>query len=174
VRDVAHLRQATAGRAAALGTSGPLELLHRSHRLALHALSLARCGDGRGELPDAFIECEGHLLTLMRAWEPGLADRHAEHALAPLDGVPDHQRRTLEVTLLAWLREQGRVIPTAQALPVHPQTVRYRLRQLRELFGERLDDSDTRHELESALRWRYRRCPQGGPGGVPKQGGSPT
>jgi DNA-binding PucR family transcriptional regulator len=35
---------------------------------------------------------------------------------------------------------------------VHPQTVRYRLRQLRELYGERLDDPEARFELALALR----------------------
>jgi DNA-binding PucR family transcriptional regulator len=35
---------------------------------------------------------------------------------------------------------------------VHPQTVRYRLGRLRELYGERLDDPDQRFQLELALR----------------------
>jgi DNA-binding PucR family transcriptional regulator len=35
---------------------------------------------------------------------------------------------------------------------VHPQTVRYRMRQLRDLFGERLEDPDSRFELALALR----------------------
>jgi DNA-binding PucR family transcriptional regulator len=42
----------------------------------------------------------------------------------------------------------------AKALHVHPQTVRYRLARLRELFGSRLDDPDGRFELELALRAR--------------------
>jgi DNA-binding PucR family transcriptional regulator len=42
----------------------------------------------------------------------------------------------------------------AKALHVHPQTVRYRLARLRELFGARLDDPDARFELELALRAR--------------------
>ena len=42
----------------------------------------------------------------------------------------------------------------AKALHVHPQTVRYRLARLRELFGTRLDDPDGRFELELALRAR--------------------
>jgi DNA-binding PucR family transcriptional regulator len=35
---------------------------------------------------------------------------------------------------------------------VHPQTVRYRVRQLRELFGEALEEPDGRFELALALR----------------------
>ena len=37
-------------------------------------------------------------------------------------------------------------------LDVHPQTVRYRVKQLRELFGERLEDPEARFELSLALR----------------------
>ena len=47
---------------------------------------------------------------------------------------------------------QGRVDDTARALGVHPQTVRYRLAQLRETFGAALDDADGRFELALALR----------------------
>ena len=35
---------------------------------------------------------------------------------------------------------------------MHPQTVRYRLKQLRELFGDRLEDPEARFELALALR----------------------
>ncbi len=41
-----------------------------------------------------------------------------------------------------WLAEQGRLGPVAQRLGVHPQTARYRLGRLRELFGASLDDPD--------------------------------
>jgi DNA-binding PucR family transcriptional regulator len=37
---------------------------------------------------------------------------------------------------------------------VHPQTVRYRLRQLREVFGDVLGDPDARFGLQLALRVR--------------------
>jgi DNA-binding PucR family transcriptional regulator len=40
---------------------------------------------------------------------------------------------------------------------VHPQTVRYRLSRLRERFGDELDSSQARFELELALRARVRR-----------------
>jgi DNA-binding PucR family transcriptional regulator len=42
--------------------------------------------------------------------------------------------------------------PTARALGVHPQTVRYRVAQLRELLGRALDDPDQRLLLSLALR----------------------
>ena len=46
----------------------------------------------------------------------------------------------LAETLRAWLLHQGRRDDVAAALFVHPQTVRYRMGQLRELYGDRLDD----------------------------------
>jgi DNA-binding PucR family transcriptional regulator len=39
-------------------------------------------------------------------------------------------------------------------LHVHPQTVRYRLGQLRELFGDALDEPEQRFALMLALRLR--------------------
>ena len=42
----------------------------------------------------------------------------------------------------------------AVCVHVHPQTVRYRLRQVDDLFGDQLRDPDRRFELEIALRAR--------------------
>jgi DNA-binding PucR family transcriptional regulator len=42
----------------------------------------------------------------------------------------------------------------AVSVHVHPQTVRYRLRQVDDLFGDQLRDPDRRFELEIALRVR--------------------
>lgn len=72
--------------------------------------------------------------------------------LAPMDEETPASRRRLLETLLALLRNQGRIAETARALHVHPQTVRYRLSRLRELLGDAIDDPDERFELELALR----------------------
>ncbi|MDX6703089.1 MAG: hypothetical protein QOF26_3315, partial [Baekduia sp.] len=62
----------------------------------------------------------------------------------------------------AWLDEPGQVSRVAERLGVHPQTVRYRMAQLRDLFGERLDDPEARFELALALRvWRDEAAPAG-------------
>ena len=52
----------------------------------------------------------------------------------------------------SWLDHQGEVARVAAELHVHPQTVRYRLARLRELFGDQLDDPEARFELALALR----------------------
>jgi len=61
----------------------------------------------------------------------------------------------MEATLLAWLTSSGRSAPeVATSLGIHPQTVRYRMHQLFEMFGDRLNDPDFRFEVEAALRAR--------------------
>jgi hypothetical protein len=81
-----------------------------------------------------------------------LAEELATQRLAPLAELSPRQRARMIDTLRAWLAEQGRLSPVAARLGVHPQTVRYRLARLRELFGEALDDPDQRFWLELALR----------------------
>ena len=76
----------------------------------------------------------------------------AASRLAPLAELPDGPRARLTETLAAWLDRPGQVQAVAAALDVHPQTVRYRVARLRELFGERLEDPDARFDLMLALR----------------------
>jgi len=52
-------------------------------------------------------------------------------------------------TLRSWLLHHGRRDAVAAELFVHPQTVRYRMGQLREVFGDRLEDP--RHVLELTI-----------------------
>jgi DNA-binding PucR family transcriptional regulator len=63
---------------------------------------------------------------------------------------PATQQKLAE-TLRSWLLHQGRRDDVAAALFVHPQTVRYRMGQIRELYGDRLDDPDTVRDLTLAL-----------------------
>jgi hypothetical protein len=135
------------GRRAAVGPEVELRRARTSHRLSRRALQLQQAG----ALPDGVVACDEHLVTLLRAWEPGLAERLAANALAPLAGVTPASREVLAETLLAWLRCQGQVIATAEALHTHPQTVRYRLRKLRAAYGPRLDDPDERLALQLGL-----------------------
>jgi len=95
---------------------------------------------------------EDHLATLLLAADSTLAADLAASRLAPLYTLGDGPRARLTETLRAWLDRPGQVQAVAAELDVHPQTVRYRLRQLRELFGARLEDPDARFELALALR----------------------
>ncbi|NBE79829.1 helix-turn-helix domain-containing protein [Micromonospora rubida] len=153
---LAHLRRALTGRRAALGPTVPLRQARTSYRLSRRALRLQR----DGVLPaDGVLDCDAHLLTLLTAWEPGLTDRLVARALAPLAPLGPAARRALADTLAAWLDTQGQVVETARLLHTHPQTVRYRLRRLRERYGAQLDDPDTRLALHLALRHHLGRRP---------------
>ncbi|MET0492367.1 MAG: helix-turn-helix domain-containing protein [Actinoplanes sp.] len=144
----AHLTAALAGRRAALGPAVPLAQARTSYRLSRRALQLQQ----QGRLPTpGLLHCDDHLVALMTAWEPGLGDRLTSRHLAPLEGLSPAERDVTAQTLLAWLRAQGQVIPTAAALHAHPQTVRYRMRKIRRRFGAALDDPDARLALQLAL-----------------------
>ena len=86
--------------------------------------------------------------------DPLLARELVTERLAPLQALPEGSRARLTETLTVWLSEQGRLAAVAQRLGIHPQTARYRLGRLRELFGDSLDDPDERFWLELALRAR--------------------
>jgi len=104
------------------------------------------------DAPDALVRADDHSLALLLNSDRRLAGDVAEAALAPLEAETPASRERLGSTLLAWLCHRGRTELVAEALHVHPQTVRYRLGRLRELYGERLEDPDGRFELELALR----------------------
>jgi hypothetical protein len=96
---------------------------------------------------------DDHVATLLLAGEPDLASELVARRLGPLLEDQSKTGRRLEATLGAWLDHQGEVGAVAERLGVHPQTVRYRLRRLREIFGASLDDPEARLELQLALRY---------------------
>jgi hypothetical protein len=145
----ARLRSAAEGRPAALGPAVPLTRAGVSVRRAIATHGLLAAGRlGATE----FARAEEHLPALVIAADPPLAAELAEQRLAPLAGLPDGLRARLTETLRAWLDRPGQVQAVAAELGVHPQTVRYRVKQLRELFGDRLEDPEARFELGLALR----------------------
>jgi DNA-binding PucR family transcriptional regulator len=93
-----------------------------------------------------------HLVMLALHADPGLASALAADALAPLLEVAEPARERLRETLRAWLDQPGQVQAVAAVLGVHPQTVRYRVRQLRELYGEELEAPERRLAIALALR----------------------
>ncbi|WP_419994658.1 helix-turn-helix domain-containing protein [Streptomyces boninensis] len=146
------LRRALVGWSGALGPPVPLAAAPMSLRWATTAVALM----ARGLLPDGeVLHCTEHTEALLLLPHPELLDDLAQRRLAPLESCgPVHARR-LSQTLLAWLESRGGSAPDIAAhLGVHPQTVRYRLRQIRELWGESIDDPARRFELELVLRAR--------------------
>lgn len=90
---------------------------------------------------------EDHLATLALRGEPGALAVLGAARLAPLDSLRPSQRERLLLTLHSWLRHWGARNEVAAELFVHPQTVSYRLKLLRDLLGESLDDPRVRFEL---------------------------
>jgi PucR C-terminal helix-turn-helix domain len=133
----------------AIGPTVPWHQAAASLRRAAAAFRLAAAG---GVDDGPLVVAEQHLATLLLAADRGLAADLAASRLAPLAQLADGPRARLTETLRAWLDRPGQVQAVAAELGVHPQTVRYRLRQLRELFGTRLEDPEARFELSLALR----------------------
>jgi DNA-binding PucR family transcriptional regulator len=98
------------------------------------------------------VLCADHLSTLLLHSDEPLLAQLESRALAPLDAASEGQRPRLAETLLAWLLSGSNVPDVAARLHIHPQTVRYRLRQLEKLFGASLHDPGTRLDLILALR----------------------
>ena len=73
------------------------------------------------------------------------------NVLAPLSHLRPNTAERLAETLRSWLLHQGQRDAVAADLIVHAQTVRYRMSQLREIFGERLNDPHSVLELIVAL-----------------------
>ena len=145
----AEIERALRGRPGALGTPVPWEQAHRS---ADRALAIHRIRESGMLSSDGLLAADDHLAALVTLSNPALLDDLAARRLAPLEGLTDGAAERLELTLLAWLDHQGVVKDAADSLHVHPQTVRYRVAQLRELFGDELDEPEARYELLLALR----------------------
>jgi hypothetical protein len=137
------------GCGAIIGTTVPPAQLPSSVRVAEAGARLAQAGVLHGD--PVFVA--DHYDTIMVVRDPWLLEHLRAQALAPLAGVAPTTRRRLEETLSAWLTAMGNQQATARALHVHPQTVRYRLGQLRAIFGPSLDDPDNQRRLMLAVCW---------------------
>jgi DNA-binding PucR family transcriptional regulator len=153
---------------------GPVEPLDRaaaSLRWARRGLDLAERGIIGDRGPDdgahghrGLVRCDEHLAALLIFADEELAAALRAARLAPLQRLRPAQQDRLAETLLIWLQHGCNANEVALQVHVHPQTVRYRLRQADDLFGDQLRDPDRRFELEIALRARQmlQRRPAGG------------
>jgi hypothetical protein len=144
-----RLRRASQGTLVALGPSVPPRAGARSLRWARVALRLAQAGALE---PRALVAVNENLLAVLLLQDGELAQMFARKRLGKLVDLPPARRECLIETLSSWLAHQRHVPAIAAELHVHPQTVRYRVAQLRELLGDALEKPDARFELEVALR----------------------
>ncbi|UZJ33155.1 helix-turn-helix domain-containing protein [Streptomyces endophytica] len=149
-----RVRHAARGRVAAVGPAVAAPEAWLSLQCARLALD-HRAERAPGAEPDGgvFLRADEELadLHLLRSAHIGLLlGRRVLGAFAELPrGRAVRLAETLDALLMSW----GRTAPeVAQVLGIHPQTARKRLRQLDELFGDRLGDPHFRFEAQIALR----------------------
>jgi DNA-binding PucR family transcriptional regulator len=97
------------------------------------------------------IDSDDHLAALVLDADRAAHDDLRTRALAPMAALRPATAERLEETLRSWLLHQGRREDVAAELFVHAQTVRYRMGQIRELYGDTLDDPDVVRDLVIAL-----------------------
>jgi hypothetical protein len=137
---------------AVVGPARPWALAGSSYRLAVRAQGLLRHdADVREGSASRVVDAEAHLPELVLTADPEALEDLRRKVLEPLAELRPAAREKLAETLRSWLLHHGRREAVAADLFVHPQTVRYRLGQLRDLYGERLDDPETVLELTLAL-----------------------
>jgi hypothetical protein len=144
-----RLAAALRGSGAVIGHPVPLEQLPASIEIVEIANRLRRTGT----LTDDPVFVAEHLDAIIVHRDARLLDALRRQCLAPLSELAPAVRQRLSDTLAAWLRHLGDRQAVAAELHIHPQTVRYRMSQLHELFGSALDDPAGRTRLTLALAW---------------------
>jgi hypothetical protein len=142
-----HLLRVLAGRQAVLGPARPWSLARSSYDRAARTAAMFVVGPTH----DDPVDSEDHLARLIVSADPEALDDLRARVLAPLGDLRPATRERLEETLRSWLLHQGRRDAVAAELHVHAQTVRYRMGQVRELYGDQLDDPATVLDLLLAL-----------------------
>ncbi|WP_019629845.1 PucR family transcriptional regulator [Actinomadura atramentaria] len=133
-------------------------------RISLHwarrALDLApRERDAARVRRGSLVRAEDHLPELLLQESGQLVDIVAARRLAPLQLMNRSKKGlSLAVTLLECLKNGFNATDAAVALNVHPQTVRYRMAQLTDLFDFDIEDPEIRLELMLVLRAWIRRA----------------
>jgi hypothetical protein len=133
-------------RRAVVGPSRAWTHAQSSYHRVLQARKIHLEGDGIG-----MVDTDTHLVALVLGADRDAADDLRRQVLAPLDQLRPNTAERLAETLRSWLLHQGQRDAVAADLFVHAQTVRYRMTQLRELYGERLNDPQAVLELIVAL-----------------------
>ena len=134
------LLRAVEGREAVVGPARPWLEVRASYDRVLRAHAAGLGPDTEAHLPALVLDADAEARADLRA-----------QVLAPLADLRPAQAEKLTETLRAWLLHHGRREEVAAALFVHPQTVRYRMGQLRELYGDGLEDPESVLALTVAL-----------------------
>lgn len=136
------LLRALRGTDAVVGPSVAWLDVPASYARALRCIGLGLAG---------LVDSDAHLAALVLSADPSARAALRTKVLAPLADLRPSSAEKLTETLRAWVLHHGRREAIAEVLFVHPQTVRYRMGQLREAYGDRLDDPDFVLEATLAL-----------------------
>jgi hypothetical protein len=142
-----ELADALAGRGAVVGPALGWAEVPEAVRLAELTAELVGADPGP-------VFADDHLADLALQGKPGALAVLSARRLAPLARLRGSQRESLLTTLHSWLRHWGSRTEVSAELFVHPQTVSYRLKRLRDLLGDDLDDPTVRFELLLVLAFR--------------------
>ncbi|WP_019629509.1 helix-turn-helix domain-containing protein [Actinomadura atramentaria] len=151
-------------RRSVVGLTVPLADAADSLRWARAVLALVRAGILEDAGP---TRCADHLLELWLLSDVALLEQVARHRMPGLERLNRSQWSRMTETLGAWLESQGNAVETARRLRVHPQTVRYRMRQMGETFSDQLGNADARFVLDAVLRVQRLRERSPAPGDDP-------
>jgi hypothetical protein len=125
------LLRALRGTDAVVGPGVPWLEAAASYRRALRCAALDL---------DGLVDSDEHLASLVLAADASAREDLRARVLAPLADLRPSTAEKLTDTLRSWLLHHGRRDAVAEELFVHAQTVRYRVGQLREIYGDRLED----------------------------------
>ena len=128
-----QLLRTLTGSTAVVGPTVPWLEAGASYQRALRCHALPGAATG-------VVDTETRLAQLVLAADPLARTDLRTTVLAPLSDLRPATAEKLTETLRSWLLHHGRREDIAAELFVHPQTVRYRVGQLREVYGDRLDD----------------------------------
>jgi hypothetical protein len=149
----AQLVDALRGRGAVVGPTQNWAQAPEGVRLAELTADLMP-DDGAATGP---VFADDHLALLALRGERGALGVLSARRLAPCAGLAPGVRGRFLHTLHSWLRHWGSRTDVAAELFIHPQTVSYRIRRLRDLLGDDLDDATARFELQLVLTDRLGR-----------------
>jgi hypothetical protein len=133
-----------ASRAWVVGPERPWVDAAASYRRAMRAWQLY---GARAEV----VDTDEHLADLVLSADTDALDDLRSQVLRPFADLKPDVAERLAQTLASWLLHQGRRDDVAADLHVHPQTVRYRMAQIRDLFGDELRNPKRVRDLVVAL-----------------------
>jgi len=129
----ARLMRVVERHAAVVGPTVPWLEVAGSYRRALRCQALPG-------VAGTTVDSDDLLARIVLAGDPAAVADLRRQVLAPLSSLRPAAVEKLTETLRSWLLHHGRREDIAHELFVHAQTVRYRVHQLREAYGDRLDD----------------------------------